>query len=75
VQYKNLTQQLGLSIFDPNLAWNNPAFECYHVLDFYNKKTTTTINYSCLYQWIPHSITFKSLWTTRLQTLQFCFFL
>jgi len=21
-----LTQHLGLSIFDPNLAWNNPAF-------------------------------------------------
>jgi len=21
-----LTQHLGLSIFDPNLGWNNPAF-------------------------------------------------
>jgi len=23
---KNLTQWLGLSIFDPKLGWNNPAF-------------------------------------------------
>jgi len=27
-----LTQHLGLSIFDPNLGWNNPAFFRVHVM-------------------------------------------
>jgi len=31
-----LTQHLGLSIFDPNLRWNDPAFFRVHFIHYIN---------------------------------------
>jgi len=36
VGFKNLTQWLSLSIFDPKLGWNNPAFLLHHLFVFHS---------------------------------------
>jgi len=45
-----LTQHLGLSIFDPNLGWNNPAF--------FRVYTTVVCTVNAWYPWFSYWIIF-----------------